>query len=184
MLRVQHRDSKDVDLFVTDPQLLGYLSPRLAGETVWGTEEYDEATNMLKLRYPEGEIDIIVAGAVSDLKTEIFEFEGSEIRIEHPVEIVLKKLVYRDTDFKPRDIFDTAIVLHEHGDELRDQLHLVSNSKAALLERITSMPQNYFEAAMEELDIRPEWTWIIPEARQLVLDLVETIPAPEASPSP
>ena len=184
MLRAEHRDSKDIDLFVMDPQLLGYLSPRLAAEEVWYADDYVEATNMLKLKYPEGEIDIIVAGAVSEVKTDIYTFEGTEIRMEHPVEIILKKLCYRDAGFKPRDIFDTAVVLHDHGDELRAQLHLVSKSKAALLERITSMPQTYLEAAMEELDIRPEWTWIVPKARQLVLDLVNEIPAPDVSPAP
>ena len=176
MLRAEHRDSKDIDLFIVDPQLIGYLSPRLTDEQVWDTEEYDEQTNMLKLRYPEGEIDIIVAVSISELKTETFVFEGSEIRIEHPIEIILKKLVYRDAGFKPRDIFDTAVVLHQHGDELRTQLHLVTESKAALIERISKMPQPYFEKAMSELDIRPGWEWLIPEARQMVLDLVEEIP--------
>ena len=30
MLRHQHRHSKDIDIFVSDPQLLGYFSPRLS----------------------------------------------------------------------------------------------------------------------------------------------------------
>ncbi len=29
MLRYQHRRSKDIDIFVPDPQYLGYVSPRL-----------------------------------------------------------------------------------------------------------------------------------------------------------
>lgn len=178
MLRAEHRDSKDIDLFLTDPQLLGHLSPRLAGEAIWDTEDYDEAANVLKLRYPEGEIDIIVASAISDLETDTYSFQGVEIRIEHPVEIVLKKLFYRDSGFKVRDVFDTAVVLQGHGYELRTQLHLVSKSRAALLERIAMIPQPYFDTAMRELDIRPDWEWLIPEARRMVLDLVEEIPAP------
>jgi len=177
MLRAEHRDSKDIDLFITDPQLLGHLSPRLAGETIWNTEAYDEAGNALKLRYPEGEIDIIVATPISDLPTDIYKFQGTEIRIEHPVEIILKKLIYRDSGFKPRDIFDTAVVLHEYGDELRAQLHFASKSKTALAKRISEIPQAYFETAMAELDIRPRWEWIAPQALQRTLELVNDIPA-------
>ncbi len=181
MLRVQHRDSKDIDLFVTDPQLLGYLSPRLAGEAIWDTQNYDESAHTLKLRYEEGEIDFIVAGAVSELPTETFDYGGMPIQMEHPVEIILKKLVYRDTGFKPRDIFDTAVVLQKYEDMLHDHMHLVAKSKAALMQRISGLPDTYFEAAMEELDIRPEWQWIIPKAKQLVTDLVWDIPAPAPS---
>lgn len=32
MLRINHRHSKDIDLFVSDPQFLPYVSPRLSGE--------------------------------------------------------------------------------------------------------------------------------------------------------
>jgi hypothetical protein len=36
-----HRISKDIDVFITDPQYLGFLSPRLGGESVWTCEAYD-----------------------------------------------------------------------------------------------------------------------------------------------
>lgn len=182
MLRLAHRDSHDIDLFLTDAQLLGYLSPRLTGEAIWNTEDYDEATNVLKLRYPEGEIDFIVAGTISELPVEIFEFEGVQINIEHPAEIILKKMVYRDAGFKPRDLFDTAALLaSDYADILRGQLHLVSKSKAALIERITSMPVGYFEAAMAELDILPGFEQMAVTARELVLDMVRSIPDQSAS---
>lgn len=178
MLRLGHRDSKDIDLFVTDPQMLGYLSPRLAGEAVWNTEAYDESANALKLRYDEGEIDIIAANAISDLAPEIFEFSDVKIRIEHPAEIILKKLAYRDAGFKPRDIFDTAAVLSSpYGDALRSQLSLVSRSKTALLDRIGGISDEYFTAVMGELEIRPDWQWIVPKARQVVIEMVGTISA-------
>jgi len=130
MLRLDHRASKDIDLFVTDPQVLGYLSPRLAGEAAWNTEEYDESANALKLRYDEGEIDIIVAASISDLATDIYEFEGTQVRTDHPAEIILKKLIYRAASLKPRDVFDTAAVLSSpYGDSLRRELSLIAGSK-------------------------------------------------------
>jgi hypothetical protein len=68
MIHAGHRVSKDIDAFIHDPQYLSFLSPRLAGEAVWGCEAFNEAAHYLKLIFPEGEIDFIVAAAITDLK--------------------------------------------------------------------------------------------------------------------
>ena len=102
--------SKDIDAFITDPQYLPILSPRLGGEDVWACETYDEAANHLKLVFPEGEIDFIVAAPITELASEVMTIpdeQGSlsvQIEVEHPVEIALKKLVYRAGGLKVRDI--------------------------------------------------------------------------------
>ena len=70
MIHLGHRLSKDIDAFIDDPQYLSLLSPRLAGESVWGCEAYEEASNHLKLTYPEGEIDFIVATSITDIAVE------------------------------------------------------------------------------------------------------------------
>ena len=67
MLHAGHRLSKDIDAFITDPQYLSILSPRLEGEDIWACDTYAEAANHLKLVHPEGEIDFIVATSVTDL---------------------------------------------------------------------------------------------------------------------
>ena len=101
MLHTGHRLSKDIDAFITDPQYLPILSPRLGGESVWACETYAEAANHLKLVFPDGEIDFIVATPITELASEamtIPDEQGSlsvQIEVEHPVEIALKKLVYR-----------------------------------------------------------------------------------------
>src|ERR1035438_8204444 len=60
MLKYHHRFSKDVDIFVPDPQCLGFLSPRLNDIAEKVTRGYDEQTNSLKLYYKEGEVDFVV----------------------------------------------------------------------------------------------------------------------------
>ena len=70
MLHTRHRLSKDIDAFITDPQYLPILSPRLGGEDIWSCETYSEAANHLKLVYPEGEIDFIVAAPITGLASE------------------------------------------------------------------------------------------------------------------
>ena len=53
MRRHHHRVSKDIDIFVADPQFLGYLSPRLSAKAESMTDHYDEHGNSLKLYFPE-----------------------------------------------------------------------------------------------------------------------------------
>ncbi len=111
MIHTGHRLSKDIDAFIADPQYLSFLSPRLGGEGIWNCETFDEAANSLKLIYPEGEIDFIVAPAVTDLPTELRmippdkSMAGVSLNVEHPVETAIKKLAYRGSMLKVRDIF-------------------------------------------------------------------------------
>ena len=41
MINAGHRISKDIDIFINDAQYISFLSPRLAGESIWGTDTYD-----------------------------------------------------------------------------------------------------------------------------------------------
>jgi hypothetical protein len=42
MFRYGHRLSKDIDIFVPDPQYLGYVTPRLSDTVASLTEDYTE----------------------------------------------------------------------------------------------------------------------------------------------
>jgi hypothetical protein len=57
MRRYHHRFSKDIDIFIPDPQYLGYLTPRLNETAESLTTDYVEEAESLKLRFPEGEIE-------------------------------------------------------------------------------------------------------------------------------
>jgi toxin YhaV len=57
----QHRKSKDIDIFVLDPQFLGYVNPRLGGPAESLTSEYTDAAEYVKLFMPQGEIDFVAA---------------------------------------------------------------------------------------------------------------------------
>src|SRR5689334_15424612 len=111
MIRADHRLSRDIDAFIDEPQYLPYLSPRTGGEGIWGCQAYDEGANFLKLRYPEGEIDFIVAANVTSIPADSMTIPGRdgipdyELQVEHPVEIALKKLHYRGAMLKVRDAF-------------------------------------------------------------------------------
>ena len=59
MRRHHHRISKDVDIFVPDPQWLGYLTPRLNARAESLVSNYLEQAGFLKLYFNEGEIDFV-----------------------------------------------------------------------------------------------------------------------------
>lgn len=185
MLHAGHRLSKDIDAFITDPQYLPILSPRLGGEDAWACDTYIEAANHLKLVYPEGEIDFIVAAPITDLAPEsktISEERGSsagqsvQIEVEHPVEIALKKLVYRAGLLKVRDIFDIAVVDSINHDLLRANLHHASDVKQDLLKRLASLSEDYCHQELAELDIKEEWQHLADVCLTRTRAIIESIP--------
>lgn len=187
MLHAGHRLSKDIDAFITDPQFVPILSPRLGGEDIWACDTYAEAPNHLKLVYPEGEIDFIIAAPITGLASEpttIPEEQGSsggqsiKIKVEHPVEIALKKLVYRGGSLKVRDIFDIAVVDLLHGDLLRANLHHASDVKQDILKRLASLSEDYCRQALAELDINERWRQVADACLTRTKMIVKSIPDP------
>lgn len=71
MLRHRHRFSKDIDIFIPDPQYLNLLSPRLNAAAEALTGKYVEQQGFLKLLFPEGEIDFVAAGPLIPNPTRI-----------------------------------------------------------------------------------------------------------------
>ncbi|HYA80151.1 MAG TPA: nucleotidyl transferase AbiEii/AbiGii toxin family protein [Methylocystis sp.] len=125
MLRYRHRLSRDIDIFVNDVQYLSYLSPRL-NETAGDPLSYSEAANVLRLFYPEGEVDFLaVAPVIPSLKPEPLPIEGFGARAAIPampdVEILAQKLFYRAWAFTGRDLYDFATIARCNPGALEDE---------------------------------------------------------------
>jgi len=110
MRRYRHRVSKDVDLFVPDPQYLGYVSPRLNDTAESLTSKYLETANSVKLFFPEGEIDFIASAPLTKEPTVNETILGRRVRVETTAEIIAKKVWHRGRELTARDIFDLAFV--------------------------------------------------------------------------
>ena len=65
MRRHHQRFSKDIDIFISDPQYLAYLTLRLNEIAESLTADYVEEAESLKLRFPEGEIDFVASAALT-----------------------------------------------------------------------------------------------------------------------
>jgi hypothetical protein len=163
MLHANHRLSKDIDAFIDDPQYLGIMSPKVT--EVWNCRTWDEAAHYLKLIYAEGEIDFIVSGPLAGLGMDTYEIDLTDlpaarkvsVQVEHPVEIALKKMHYRPTMLKPRDIFDIAVVDSIDHEALVRNLSAISDKKGALITRLDNVDRKFLQAELAELDIQAGW---------------------------
>ena len=141
MLRLNHRLSKDIDLFVPDPQYLGHFSPRLTDVAESLTSQYEEAAEYIKLFLPAGEIDIVVGTPLTDQPWDEVRHLGRTIRVETCAEIIAKKMHHRGQQAKARDLFDLCAVADleptaievarpyfaRHADAFLHRLHTLSD---------------------------------------------------------
>jgi Nucleotidyl transferase AbiEii toxin, Type IV TA system len=182
MLHSDHRLSKDIDAFIDDPQYLGIMSPDITD--VWDCRTWYKAAHYLKLEYAEGEIDFIVSGPLSDLAATSHEIDLADlpakrkvtVEIEHPAEIALKKMHYRPTMLKSRDIFDIAVADSIDHEALASNLNKISDKKSLLLKRLDGVDREFLQAELAELDIQEDWEDWKKSCWATVRSLVEKIP--------
>lgn len=137
MLRIAHRQSKDIDLFVPDPQYLGYLTPRLSEVAESITTEYEENSEFLKLLLSQGEIDIVVGESLTDHPHEQLTcFDGHLVKFETPAEIIAKKMWHRGHHAKARDLFDLCAVAVADPQAIDQAAPFMKKHGAVFLERL------------------------------------------------
>lgn len=184
MIHADDRISKDIDAFIDDPQYLSILSPRLTGESVWACDAFAETAHYLKLVFPEGEVDFIAAAAITDLQNEqrILDVGKGEtgasrtITIEHPVETALKKLHYRGSLLKVRDIFDIDVVATLFPQLLREKLHHIAHLKSEILARLAGLSEQFLRSELEELAISEQWREQSRTCLERVRQIAQAIP--------
>lgn len=115
-----HRDSKDIDIFVSSPQLLNHLSPRLNDAIDHEVGRYDEQSNFIRIYLNSGEIDFIHSKRVSKRQPVLETIRDVTLFVDDPVEVIAKKVFYRADEFKSRDVFDLAVV---YSMRKEDMLH-------------------------------------------------------------
>lgn len=93
MFHYAHRRSKDIDIFIPDPQFLGYINPRTGGRGEDITSEYKDTAEYVKLFLPEGEIDFVASSTLTMNPFEEHNVLGRNILLETPIEIVAKKIM-------------------------------------------------------------------------------------------
>ena len=136
MLRHGHRLSKDIDIFVPDPQYLGFVSPRLSDVAESVTHDYVEGPGYIKLLRPEGEIDFVASPNLTRSPFELWQLLGRQVRVETSAEIVAKKLWHRGDRATARDLFDLALVIEREPQSLASASEFLVRHRSAFLTQI------------------------------------------------
>ncbi|MGX5805222.1 hypothetical protein ACWGS9_28880 [Bradyrhizobium sp. Arg314] len=85
MIQISHRESHDIDNFLDDPQLLGFINPSRSCVRIELMPSESQATGrgFQKFAFENvGEIAFIVAGALTPTPFEMREVEGRAVMIE------------------------------------------------------------------------------------------------------
>lgn len=156
MFRHNHRASKDVDIFLSDPQYLGYLTPRLSDKAADMTTSYvEDPSSYVKLQFDEGEIDFVAASNLLDDAWEWWEISGRKIRVETSAEIIVKKMYHRGQLATARDLFDLCMVIEREPEGLLtpSAAPYLRKHRDPFVERINN-PSKVMAAAFEAIDKR------------------------------
>jgi hypothetical protein len=142
-LAYDHRESKDIDIFLNDAMVLNGLSPRLNDVTATLTPDYTEQSNYMKFRFAEGEVDFILGSRLlRDVPYARRTIRHRDVAVEQPVEIVAKKCFYRAADFAVRDVFDLAVLLSLDRASAESHAHTLLAKRGVLQQRIEQFAQS------------------------------------------
>lgn len=113
----QHRRSWDVDLFIHDPQLLAYLSPKwiLDEQDTAFAAQYQETAQHIELIVAASsvKVDFILAPLLFPARTTqntLLDLDFT-CTIQSVEEIIARKIQYRRTQNIARDIFDIGVAV-------------------------------------------------------------------------
>jgi hypothetical protein len=167
MLRHNHRISKDIDLFVPDPQYLGFVNPRLSDVAASISDDYIEATEYIKLIRPEGEIDIVAA---PNLTAEPWTKEtvmGEIVHVETDIEIIAKKMWHRGNRATARDLFDLVLVIRNDGPGLAREAKWLIRHREAFLYQISTR-RKVLKITFDAIDRAKSPTILVPSYEECV----------------
>jgi len=160
MLQIGHRESHDVDIFLDDPQLLGFIDPSKASlqfETVPDGYQGDGA-RFQKFAFENlGEIDFIVAGPLTQSPFVAHEIDSQTIKLESVSEIIAKKIYHRGEEAKPRDIFDLAAAASSQRAAIVHALRAFPERVAGTRARLDKLNPEFVSRTIGQLMIRPDY---------------------------
>jgi hypothetical protein len=160
MLQIDHRESRDIDIFLSDPQILQFLDPQTHDfQFEIRPDDYaGDGARSLKFVFDRiGEIDFIVAGAVTPSPTTQADIEGETVLLETVPEIITKKIYYRGSSIKPRDIFDIAAASEHHSNTLIEELRSYRDQVTQTLATIDRLNPDFVNRAIAQLAIKDRY---------------------------
>lgn len=174
MLRYQHRISKDIDIFVPDPQYLGFASPRLSDVAAEISNDYIEnSSSYVKLIRPEGEIDFVASPNLTNPGYEEWPIGNELINVETGAEIVAKKLWHRGDRATARDLFDLALVIEKEETDLRNAEKFLTKNAIQFIQQLNDRREILSAQfnSIETLNYNPSYDQALKMATDFLFDL-------------
>lgn len=167
--------SKDIDIFVPDPQYLGYVSPRLSDTAEAVSQAYVEGPGFVKLLRPEGEIDFVASPNLTAQPFDEWELLGRTVKVETASEIVAKKLWHRGDRATARDLFDLSLVIDREPKALQAAAPFLMRHRDTFLSQIRQrrMVLSAQFDAIDTLHYRPRYDDAVDRASSFLTNLPE-----------
>lgn len=153
-----HRLSFDVDLFVKDPQIINYLSPRhwIEESKVFGDEPYIDFANHIRVLSSKNKIKLDVLVAQDNLAKCLIDdskklFDAT-VHVESVEDIIAKKITHRRKGNFTRDLVDIAIAIDRENilEKLFDIKAITSQDIVELKNALDTLDKERF---FEELEV-------------------------------
>jgi hypothetical protein len=151
-LKLDHRISYDIDIFLENTSHLRALSPNRNAAARAISNRWQEPGHYLRLEREEGVVDFIIAAQQTDLTPWIYSFKGRDVPIEEPAEILAKKLKYRGSHIIPRDIFDILAVHRFDPAIVTTAVAAAPDGARRAADRIGRIAKRYRETISEEVN--------------------------------
>jgi hypothetical protein len=151
-LKLEHRISYDIDIFLENASHLRSLSPNRNKASRAISDRWQDPGHYLRLEREEGVIDFIVAARLTDLAPWLCSFKGREVPIEKPAEILAKKLKYRGSRIIPWDIFDILAVHHYDPAIVKVAVAAAPDGARRAIDRIRRIEKRYRETINDEVN--------------------------------
>ena len=175
MLQISHRESHDVDMFIDDAQILGFLDP--AKVDLHFSEQPaaygGDGARFQKFAFTSiGEIDFIAAGHLTDTPFVVRQIDGRAVKLESIPEIIAKKVYHRGGEVKARDVFDIAAAARSHRSEVIAALKVYPDQVARTLERLEKLNPEFVTNTIRQLMILPDYLDMAPQSLTIAKSLL------------
>jgi hypothetical protein len=151
-LRLEHRISYDIDIFLESSAVLRAASPNRNAAARALTSHWQEPGHYVKLECENGAIDFIVASRQTDVSPWRYDFKDRAVLVETPAEILAKKLRYRGSQLVPRDIFDLLVAARFDPAAVATAVQAVPRAARLAVDRIERISRRYRDTIADEVN--------------------------------
>jgi len=178
MIQIGHRTSHDIDIFLDDGQILGFLDPaKVDLQFKQSPADYSgDGARFQKFAFTAlGEIDFIASGHLTETPFILMEIEGRQTRLETIPEIIAKKVYHRGSDARARDVFDIAAAARTQRAGVIAALKHFPDEVSKTLARLEKLNPEFVSGAVGQLMILPDYLDTAPDSLSIAKALLTEV---------